>query len=119
MPGALPDYLEEQGDLVEGTDYQTLLTSAIQQLHRVGEHKTWQWFSGQDAMCLTQAEFRLVHECCVPVEVMQHAAQRYPCSCASANYEVSRHAGYENNILSLDSGRTQEIFFNNATVIRP
>ena len=65
--GALPDYLEEQGDLVEGTDYQALLTSAIQQLHHIGEHKTWQWFSGQDAMCLTQAELRLVHECCVPV----------------------------------------------------
>ncbi len=66
VPGALPDYLEEQGDLVEGTDYQALLTSAIQLFHKFGEHKTWRWFPDQDAMCLTQAEFRLVHECCVP-----------------------------------------------------
>ncbi|KAL0044484.1 hypothetical protein WJX82_009115 [Trebouxia sp. C0006] len=32
-PGALPDYLEKQGDVNKGTDYQTLLTSAVQLAH--------------------------------------------------------------------------------------
>jgi len=64
--GALPDYLEEQGDLDYGTDYQALLASAIQLFCKHDVHKIWRWFPDQDTICLTAAEFRLVHDCCVP-----------------------------------------------------
>lgn len=53
FPGALPDYLEEQGDLVDGTDYLALLVSIIELFCKHGVHKTWQWFADKDAMCLT------------------------------------------------------------------
>ncbi len=65
--GALPDYLEKQGDVNKGTDYQTLLTSAVQLFRKLDEHKTWRWIPNSGTMCLTEADLRSVHECCVPV----------------------------------------------------
>ncbi|DBB14518.1 TPA: hypothetical protein ACH3X3_004798 [Trebouxia sp. C0006] len=57
-PGALPDYLEKQGDVNKGTDYQTLLTSAVQLFRKLDEHKTWRWIPNSGTMCLTEADLR-------------------------------------------------------------
>ena len=64
--GALPDCLDEPGDLQNGTDHQAALAHAVERLCNFGVHTVWRWLPDQDVMCLTPAEFRLVCDCGLP-----------------------------------------------------